>query len=102
MAQALKKLLTTLEKELIKNRLMVKMDFNLRLVPKIIMFLFLLPIYVLVRLPFLYSRIVIGAIDCTRLMVYRIRYFRSWDEYKKIVNQINQKVKWSHCWETIM
>jgi FkbM family methyltransferase len=102
MAQALKKLLTTLEKELIKNRLVAKIDFNLRLVPKTIMFLFLLPIYVLVRLPFLYSRIVIGAIDCTRLMVYRIRYFRSWDEYKKIVNQINQKVKWSHSWKTIM
>jgi FkbM family methyltransferase len=99
MAQALKKLLTTLEKELIKNRLMAKTGFNLRLIPKIIMFLFLLPIYVLVRLPFLYSRIVIGAIDCTRLMVYRIRYFH---EYKKIVNQINQKVKWSHSWKTIM
>jgi FkbM family methyltransferase len=102
MAQAFKKLLTTLEKELIKNRLIVNMNFNLRLIPKIIMFLFLLPIYVLVRLPFLYSRIVMGAIDCIRLMVWRIRYFRSWGEYKKIVDQINQKVKWSHGWKTIM
>ena len=102
MAQSLKKMITTLEKELINNRLIAKMDFNLKLIPKIIMLLILSPIYVLVRLPFLYSRIVIKTIDCMRLMRYRIKYFRSGDEYKRVIDQINLKVKWSHSWKTIM
>ena len=102
MAQALNKILILLEKELIKNRLITKINFNLRLIPKILMFLFLLPIYGLVRLPALYSCIFIGIIDRIRLMFYRIRYFRNLDEYQKIVKLINFKVKWSYSWKTIM
>ena len=102
MAQALNKILILLEKELFKNRLITKINFNLRLIPKILMFLFLLPIYGLVRLPALYSCIFIGIIDRIRLMFYRIRYFRNLDEYQKIVKLINSKVKWSYSWKTIM
>jgi hypothetical protein len=102
MAQLLNKMLIMLEKELIKNRLINKLNFNLGLIPKIIMFLFILPIYGLVRLPVLYSCVFIGIIDRIRLMFYRIRYFRNFYEYQKIVKQINQKLKWSHTWKSIM
>jgi len=102
MAQVLNKMLIMLEKELIKNRLINKLNFNLGLIPKIIMFLFILPIYGLVRLPALYSYIFIGSIDRMRLIFYRIRYFQNLDEYQIKVKLINQKVKWSNSWKTIM
>ena len=87
-AQLLNKMLIMLEKELIKNRLINKLSFNLGLIPKIVMFLFLLPIYGLVRLPVLYSCVFIGIIDRIRLMFYRIRYFRNLYEYQKIVKHL--------------
>ena len=40
MAQALNKILILLEIELIINRLITKIHFNLRLIPKILMFIF--------------------------------------------------------------
>ena len=40
MAKALNKVLDMLEKELVKNRLINKLNFNLGLIPKVVMFLF--------------------------------------------------------------
>ena len=102
MAKVLNKVLDMLEKEFVKNRLINKLNFILGLIPKVVMFLFILPIYGLVRLPILYSCVFIGIVDRIRLIFYKIRYFRNLDEYQEIVKQINQKLKWSHSWKSIM